>query len=423
VSAAGAVAALVLLAGLAASIVLLVPAARQRRLGILHPTVVWLALEAVFFGVGSLALAIGEGRTGPAIFLGAAVLAAAIGTRLAGRYGPFRSGPRPPSAPADRPLVELGRRGAVPAVLALLSVAVLAPTLIASGLPLLSPDATSARAALVGLAIQGVRVAVPALASVLLLEWLAGRPVFGRSAATWLVIALLVAGMVSLASRYLVAELVAGMVLAWLLTGRSVTARAAVVGLVVGLIGFVAVGVLRAPNDFSGDPGEIAAQRTISRLVLVQPRTLDALMTAIPADEPFFLGLTWLRRLGPAIGRDDIPNLGYWIYPEVVDEPQDVPGYAAPGLIGEAWANFGPAGIVLFGLFGVGLEALAAWVATHRARVVDLTAGALAIVFAARTHALGLLGLAVLLGLLLGWWLLAGGVRAHRTEVPAVPDG
>jgi hypothetical protein len=69
----------------------------------------------------------------------------------------------------------------------------------------------------------------------------------------------------------------------------------------------------------------------------------------------------------------------------------------------------------------MGLEALAAWVATHRARVADLTAAALAILFVARTHALGLLGLAVLLVLLLGWRLLAG-ARLHRTHVPAPPD-
>ena len=129
----------------------------------------------------------------------------------------------------------------------------------------------------------------------------------------------------------------------------------------------MAIGVLRAPRDFATDTAMVAAERTISRLFLVQPRTLDALQATIPAEEPYFLGLTWLRRVGPIVGRDDIPNLGYWIYPKVVDEAQDVAGYAAPGLIGEAWANFGPAGIAIFALFGVGLEALAAWVASHRA--------------------------------------------------------
>ena len=317
---------------------------------------------------------------------------------------------------------ETGRRRWVPTILAALAVGVLAPTLVETGLPLFSSDATVARAALVGLQIQGVRVAIPALAAVLLLEWLAGRPAFGRPVATWAIIGALTAFMLSLASRYLVVELVSGVVLAWLLTGRPIPFRAAAVVALVGLIGFVAIGVLRAPEDFATGTGSVAAQRTISRLFLVQPRTLDALMTAIPADEPYFLGLTWVRRVGPLVGRHDIPNLGYWIYPKVVDQPQDVAGYAAPGLIGEAWANFGPGGVVLFLLLGVAMEGLAAWVATHRARTVDIAAASLAILFVARTHALGLLGLALLLGLVLGWRLLAG-ARLHMTDVPAAPNG
>ena len=52
-------------------------------------------------------------------------------------------------------------------------------------------------------------------------------------------------------------------------------------------------------------------------------------------------------RLGPALGRPDIPNLGYWVYPRLFPG-QEPPGYAAPGILGEAWANFGPLGLVLF---------------------------------------------------------------------------
>lgn len=228
--------------------------------------------------------------------------------------------------------------------------------------------------------------------------------------------------MLSLASRYLVIELLAGLVLAWLLTGRPIPVRTAAIAALIGLTGFVAIGVLRAPDDFASGTASVAAQRTISRIFLVQPRTLDALMTTIPAEEPYFLGLTWFRRVGHLVGRDDIPNLGYWIYPKVVEEAQDVVGYAAPGLIGEVWANFGPAGVGLFLLLGIWLEGLAAWVAGHRARVVDIAAASLAILFVARTHALGLLGVALLLALVLGWRLLAG-ARVHRTDVPAAGDG
>jgi hypothetical protein len=417
VTAAGLLGAGAVLLGFVAAAWLLLPVVTQRRLGVLHPAVAWLALEGFFFGVGSLALALGEDRPGAALYLGACVLAVAVGVRLANRYGPFAAGAPIPD-PSARPTPESGRRRWVPVALAVVALALLTPTLHDIGIPLFSHDATAARTALTGIPIQVFRVAIPGLAAILLLEWLAGRSAWGRPAVTLGVIGLLVALTISLASRYLVIELVAGLVLAWLLTGRSIPARAAAIAALVGVVGFVAIGVLRAPRDFATDTAVVAAERTFSRLFLVQPRTLDALQATIPAEEPYFLGLTWLRRVGPIVGRDDIPNLGYWIYPKVVDEAQDVAGYAAPGLIGEAWANFGPAGIAIFALFGVGLEALAAWVASHRARVVDIAAAALAILFAARTHALGLLGMGLLLALVAGWWALAG-ARLHRTEVRA----
>jgi hypothetical protein len=420
VTAGGLLGAGAVLLGFVAAAWLLLPVVTRRRLGVLHPAVAWLALEGFFFGVGSLALALGEDRPGAALYLGACVLAVAVGARLADRYGPFAAGAPIPD-PSARPIPETGRRRWVPAVMAVVAVALLTPTLIEIGVPLFSHDATVARTALTGIPIQVLRVAIPGLASILLLEWLAGRPAAGRPAVTLVVIGLLVALTIGLASRYLAIELVACMVLAWLLTGRSVPARAAAIAALVGVVGFVAIGVLRAPRDFATDTAAVAAQRTISRLFLVEPRTLDALQATIPVEEPYFLGLTWLRRVGPIVGRDDIPNLGYWIYPKVVDEAQDVAGYAAPGLIGEAWANFGPAGIAIFVVFGMGLEALAAWVASHRARVLDIAAAALAILFVARTHALGLLGGGLLLALVAGWWALAG-ARLHRTEVrPTAP--
>ena len=149
-------------------------------------------------------------------------------------------------------------------------------------------------------------------------------------------------------------------------------------------------------------------ERTVSRVLLVQPRTLDALMDAIPAETPFFAGLTWLRRLGPLVGRDDVPNLGYWIYPRIFpDQDPTIRGYAAPGLIGEAWANLGLAGLVLFALLGLVLERLGTLIARRRSGEADLAAGALLVVILARTHALGIDGAAVLLALVVAWRLLA----------------
>jgi hypothetical protein len=176
----------------------------------------------------------------------------------------------------------------------------------------------------------------------------------------------------------------------------------------VALIGFAGIQVLRAYDQAAGNELGFAVGRTVNRIVLVQPRTLAALERVIPAEEPYFLGLTWLRRLGPIVGREDIPNLGYWIYPEVVEGAQDTAGYAAPGLIGEAWANFGPPGLLVFVLLGVIAERLGALVAVRRSSAVDLAAGAMAILFLARTHALGLGGLAILIGLVIAWRLVAG---------------
>lgn len=419
---AGILGAAILLVGFGAAAALLRTVATRRRLGVLHPAVVWLVLEAVFFGVGSLALALGEGRPGPATYLGACVFATAVGVVLAHRVGPFAAGRIAPPDPPRRPEPASGPRRWLPAILAIVAIALLLPTILESGLPLFSSDATAARSGLVGLPVQFIRVAIPGLAAVLLLEALAGRAAFGRPAATWALIAILAVFMISLASRYLVIELLATLILAWLLTGRAIDLRLAAVAAVIGLLGFVAIGVLRAPQDFATGTGLVASQRTISRLFLVQPRTLDALQATIPGEEPFFLGLTWFRRVGQLVGRADIPNLGYWIYPKVVDAPQAVAGYAAPGLIGEAWANFGPAGVGLFFLLGAALEGLAAWLARHRAAVIDIAAGALATLFVARTHALGLLGVGLLLGLVAGWWLLSG-ARVHRTEVPPGSNG
>ena len=403
------------------------PAVKATGLGIVHPAVVWLALEAVFFGFGSIALAAGEDRVGPALFIAGAAAAAGLGTLVAHRAWQPRSAAFPAGGPTS-PLPETGWRRFVPAALAIIALLILAPTLGGSGLALLSADPTAARAELVGIPVQLIRVALPGLAAVILLQTLGGRPASRHRVASWVVIGILVVLSILLASRYLVIELGATLVLVWLLTGRRIAPRLALAAGVVAVAGFVAIGVARAPNDFANGPVVTAAERTVSRLFLVQPRTIAALQDAIPSEQPYFLGLTWIRRLGPYLGRPDIPNLGYWIYPRVVATEQTTAGYAAPGLLGEAWANFGPAGLGLFALLGVAMERAGVLIASRRTRVVDIAAGALLILFVARTHALGLLGVALLLGLVLGWRSLAGswsvpaaGSRDERAGIG--PDG
>jgi hypothetical protein len=213
---------------------------------------------------------------------------------------------------------------------------------------------------------------------------------------------------VALASRYLSVELVAVVVLGLAYAGRPVPVRPLIAIAVVGALLFVSVGILRAYDQAAGREVAFAAERTVNRIVLIQPRTLDAIQAAIPAEEPFFDGLTWLRRLGPLLGRDDIPNLGYWIYPRLFPS-QVTPGYAAPGVIGEAWANFGWAGIGLFTALGLVVERLGALVARRRT-TADVVAAALATLFVARTHAIGLNGIAILVVLVVAWRLLVAPV-------------
>ena len=207
-------------------------------------------------------------------------------------------------------------------------------------------------------------------------------------------------------NRYLSAELVAATILGLGIGRRPVPARAlALVGVVAAVI-FVTVGILRAYDQAAGREVDFALDRTVNRVLLIEPRTLDALQVSIPDEQPFFGGLTWLRRLAPLFGRDDIPNLGYWIYPRLFPD-QVTPGYAAPGLIGEAWANFGWAGLAIFAALGLAVERLAALVAVRRRSIADIVSAALLTLFVARTHALGLDGLAVLVALVIGWRVLA----------------
>jgi hypothetical protein len=382
-------------------------AVARRRLGLAHPAAVWLLLTGLFFGVGSVVLAVGGETAGPAPYVGGAVLAFAVGVWASDRLA-IERGDAEPVDPQDPELaVPAGTRPGAALVLAGIALAAIAPTLIGHGIPFLTTDITGARAELTGIPIQLVRVALPGLAAILMFQlartddrrrrWLAGLGIVAIGAFT-----------VLLASRYLVAELGTVLALAWLLAGRRVPARLALAVAGVALIGFAGIQVLRAYDQAAGNELGFAVGRTVNRIVLVQPRTLAALERVIPAEEPYFLGLTWLRRLGPIVGREDIPNLGYWIYPEVVEGAQDTAGYAAPGLIGEAWANFGPPGLLVFVLLGVIAERLGALVAVRRSSAVDLAAGAMAILFLARTHALGLGGLAILIALVIAWRLVAG---------------
>jgi hypothetical protein len=208
-----AIAIAVLAGGFAIGTALLVPAAR-RNLGILHPAIVWLAVEAIFFGVGSAALAVIDGVTGPALYMGSAGIATGAGVWLANRAAMRRERPTPDPPAVDRLIVERGIRRVGPVVMAIASLVVIAPTLVAAGLPLLAGDLAAARSELTGLPVQLIRVALPGLVATWLLDTAAGDPPAGRRLLAWLAIALGVGFGLLLASRYLPLELIAVVLLA-----------------------------------------------------------------------------------------------------------------------------------------------------------------------------------------------------------------
>ena len=410
-------AAVLVVAGIGAAAALCWPAAQRTGLRVWHPAVAWLVLHALFFGLGSARLAL-DGRSGPGLYVAGAALVFGAAVTLSDRLARRRAGD---GGAADATDVPDGREGEGPvdgaplrplAVvgLAVLGLLLVLPTLVRVGLPFLVEDITGARSELAGPELQLLRVAVPALGLAIVLG---SRGRLG----SWLVVAALVVLEIALASRYLAAELIAVLFIGIGLAGWRLRPRLVLAGALIAIVGFGGIQVLRAYDQAAGRELAFAIERTVNRVVLVQPRTLEALQAAIPAEQPYFGGLTWLRRLGPALGRPDIPNLGYWVYPRIFPG-QVPPGYAAPGLIGEAWANFGPLGLALFGLLGVVVERLGAFLARRRHATGDLIAGTLAVVFLARTHALGLNGLAFLLLLVVLWRIVAaGGLAGSRSAL------
>ncbi len=394
---------------------LLRPAIQRTDLGFWHPTVIWLALMVVFFGVGSAALALDD-RPGPALMVAGAIIAFAVAVAASDRVARLRTTAGPDAAGDDLDEADPAPlRPVVVAALAILGVVLIAPTLLRVGLPFLAGDITGARSEVAGLSVQVLRVSVPACALGLLL-WSRSsadaRTAVRRRRLGWLAFGVLVALEIVLASRYLVAELLAVALVGIGLAGWRLTARRLVTVGLIAVLAFGGIGILRAYDQAAGREVAFAFERTVNRVLLIQPRTLEALQATIPAEQPFFGGLTWVRRIGPAVGRPDIPNLGYWIYPRLFPG-QEPPGYAAPGIIGEAWANFGAAGLLLFALLGLISERLGALISRRRRATGDLVAGALLTVFLARTHALGVDGFAVLVVLTVAWRVLAAGGLAE----------
>ena len=81
-------------AAFVAATLLVRPAAERTGLDIWHPALWWLALTAVFFGIGSARLAI-DGRFGPAAYVSGAVLAFALAVAASDRLARRRAAAGP----------------------------------------------------------------------------------------------------------------------------------------------------------------------------------------------------------------------------------------------------------------------------------------------------------------------------------------
>src|SRR3989442_4040081 len=225
-------AALLVVAAFVAAGLLVLPACRRTALGRWHPAVAWLALELVFFGVGSVVIAL-EGDAGVALYLAGAVLAFGVATwasdRIAGRRGAMPAAPESGDPARVRPVVA--------AILVAVGILAIAPILLRVGIPFLVPDITAARVEVAGLAVQLLRVAFPGAVVAALVVFLRGR----SRRAGWMAVALLGAALlfdIGLASRYLAAELVAAAVIAAGLAGARLPRAAVIAGGATALVGF-----------------------------------------------------------------------------------------------------------------------------------------------------------------------------------------
>jgi hypothetical protein len=279
------------------------------------------------------------------------------------------------------------------------------------GIPLIAADPLASREGFAGPVFDLFRWLVPPAALVAFALAVAG----GRSRDRWLAVVGLtgVGGLeVLLASRALPFELAIGALLIASWAGRRLSWRAWGGLAAAGLVVFVGVQLIRGSPEggFTGpaDAVAFAARRTTDRVVLIHPRTLEVVATSIPAEEPYFGGSTYVRRIAALLGAEDRPPLGFWLYERLF--PGETGGFAAPGVAGEAWANGGP---VLAAALMAALGALAVWLGRVIARLpggpADRAYAALVVVAVARTYATSLNGFLLTLVVSTAWWLVASG--------------
>ena len=364
----------------------------------------------VFYITGSFVLLLSGESEGAGPLLAAGSLAAfgmgaAIGRRVLGPPGPM---PPPLSSGVSWPWV-VG--------MAVVGLVFVGGLIAQHGLPLIASDPLASRAGFAGLAFDAFRWLVPPAAVLAVALAVArGDP---RDRTVALVALLAVGGLeVLLASRALPAELAIEALLVAYWAGRRLPARAWVALGGVGLVLFVGIQLIRAADDGPGDVADapaFAVRRTIDRVLLIHPRTLEVVATRIPGEEPYFGGSTYVRRLAVLLGQEDRPSLGFWLYEQLF--PGQRGGFAAPGVAGEAWANGGP--LLVVGIMAA-LGLLAAWLGRSTARLpggpADRAFAALVVVAVARTYATSLNGFLLTLLAAAVWWFLASGRLARAVR-------
>jgi hypothetical protein len=376
----------------------------------------------VLDGLGAVALAAsGEASNGP-LLIGGAFVAIGSGAWLVRRLA------GPPGIPAG---IATGNvRVWVVLVLVGVGIGMYAWLTGDHGIPLLGGNAQAARLGWAGVRLDLFRWLVPPAALLCLAFALATRrrdiAIIAAAA-----LAAVVALEVAFASRALPLELGLAALLVVLWAGRHVDGRGWILVAVGAALLFFGVLFARvAPGgSFSGplDTVAFAVNRAVDRVMLIHPRTLDLVVDVFPAEAPYITGASYVRWLYYLRGVEPPPPLGSELFRRLFpDEPPG--GFASPGLLGEAYANFGPVWAILL---MVGLGALAGWTSRWLAHLppdaATLTFASLVVVALLRTYATSLNGFLLTAGAAVGWWLLvdrnAGRLLAGLRSGPQLPSG
>jgi hypothetical protein len=395
----------------------------QRSWAFWTPVRVLVVGYLILEGLGAAALAAsGEAINGP-LLIGCGFVAIGIGAYL------VRRAVGPPSIP-DSAIAGTIRR---PIVLALVAVGLAMYIWLAvdHGIPLLGNQAQSARLGWAGARLDLFRWLVPPAALLCLGFALATRRRDVAIVAAGALAA--VAGVeVAFASRALPLELGLAALLIALWAGRRVGRRGWI--LVAAAAGLVFFGVLFARiapgGGFTGpmDALSFAVNRAVDRVVLIHPRTVDVIVEVYPADSPYIAGASYVRWLDYLRGVEPPPPLGRELFERLFpDEPPG--GFASPGVLGEAYANFGPVwALVVMGALGAIAALIGNWLSAARPDAATLTLAALIVVALLRTYATSLNGFLLTVAAALGWWLLVdsgavGRLLASVRALPQLPSG